>query len=70
MRLCKPAERELKGVEYESDVGSRDAAEAGHVCFVVTSSGASSVHIYSMIGLLVFVFNPSINNLSTSNSVM
>lgn len=44
MGLCKPVERELKGVENESDIESRHATKAGIVFFVVTIAGIRSIH--------------------------
>ena len=45
MRLCKPARRESKGAEYASNNETRDAAQIGHVCFVVNFAGARSIRI-------------------------
>ena len=57
---------ELKSVEYES----RHAAKAGQVCFIVIRADERNIHILSMIGSVVYIVNPSIDNLSTTNPVM
>ena len=54
---------ELKSVEYEC----RHAAKAGQVFFVVIRADERK---YTMIGSVVYIVNPSIDNLSTTNPFM